>query len=244
MGYIAHPDMIARLTIIRYRKRFIPFALLSMALFRIPLWLNKNISFWKLLGTGKNGTFSKQPDWVQWGILSVVEGVGGSELGVRSQSLVLGGFIQKWLKLFNCETWTIWLEPLEGHGKWDGKEVFGVLPKQAEHEGKIAVLTRATIRFSKMKNFWSNVEGVSAKMRSSPGFIGSLGIGEIPWKKQATFSIWESRESMKEFAYRMKEHAEVIRKTRAEQWYSEEMFVRFRVLDSAGTINGTDISKN
>jgi hypothetical protein len=28
----------------------------------------------------------------------------------------------------------------------------------------------------------------------------------------------------------MKEHAEVIKKTRQQKWYSEDMFTRFRVL--------------
>jgi len=36
----------------------------------------------------------------------------------------------------------------------------------------------------------------------------------------------------------MQEHAEVIRKTHAEKWYSEEMFVRFRILSATGTLRG------
>jgi hypothetical protein len=38
----------------------------------------------------------------------------------------------------------------------------------------------------------------------------------------------------------MKEHAEVIRKTRQENWYSEDMFVRFKILASIGIINGSN----
>ncbi|MEO5944942.1 MAG: spheroidene monooxygenase, partial [Ferruginibacter sp.] len=59
------------LTIIRYRKIFVPFAFFAMAIFRLPLWLNKNISFYKLMGSGKNGTFDKTPDLQQWAILTV-----------------------------------------------------------------------------------------------------------------------------------------------------------------------------
>ena len=43
---------------------------------------------------------------------------------------------------------------------------------------------------------------------------------------------------MKNFAYQMKEHTEVIRKTRKENWYSEDMFVRFKPLKISGTIKG------
>ena len=43
---------------------------------------------------------------------------------------------------------------------------------------------------------------------------------------------------MKQFAYSMQEHAEVIRKTRKEDWYSEEMFVRFIIVGSRGSLHG------
>ena len=239
--------MIATLTILRYRKRFIPFALLSMMLFRLPLWLNKRFSFYKLLGSGRNGTFDRRPDWQQWGILAV----GNTELTVGSMESydgdnktfykqLYGSFIAGWIGLFRCEVWTIFLEPIEGHGLWDGKKVFGELPPQSEYDGKIAILTRATIRLSRLKNFWANVSSVADQMASAKGFISSLGIGEMPWIKQATFSIWENKAAMKAFAYQMREHQEVIRKTRAEKWYSEDMFVRFRIIKTTGSIRGTD----
>ena len=61
--------MICVVTIIRYPKYYGIFGVLSMALFHLPLWLNKNITFYKLMGSGKDGSFSKQPDWRQWAIL-------------------------------------------------------------------------------------------------------------------------------------------------------------------------------
>jgi hypothetical protein len=45
---------------------------------------------------------------------------------------------------------------------------------------------------------------------------------------------------MKAFAYGMKEHAEVIRKTRKQRWYSEDMFTRFRIISHRGTLKGKD----
>ena len=101
----------------------------------------------------------------------------------------------------------------------------------------IAVLTRATIRINKLNRFWQHVDSVATQMNTAEGFIISLGIGEVPWIKQATFSIWDSKAHMKQFAYQRKEHAEVIRKTREENWYSEELFVRFKILRSHGTFN-------
>ena len=228
------------LTIIRYPKKHIFFALLAMALHRLPLWLNKQIHFYKLLGSGKNGTFDIHPDWQQWGILSVSD---RSELHQNVTDHVLlkslyGNFICNWLTCFHCETWTIFLLPAEGHGTWDGKKPFGDLPKKKAFTGPVATLTRATIRFSKLKNFWQNVDSVANKMDNAEGLVTSIGIGEIPLIKQATFSIWQNREAMNRFAYEMKEHTAVIQKTRQENWYSEDMFVRFKILKSAGTIGG------
>jgi len=234
--------MLITLTIIRYPKKNIAFALLAMAMHRLPLWLNKKISFYKLLGCGKNGTFDKNPDWEQWGILAVQPLVTDIETFTTATviSKLYGSFINKWVSFFNCETWTIFLEPIEGHGKWDGKNPFGDIAKKTSYEGMVATLTRATIRLTKLKAFWQNVPTVANEMAAANGFITSFGIGETPYIKQATFSIWQSKEAMKEFAYKMHQHKEIIQKTRKENWYSEDMFVRFKPLKTLGTIKGSD----
>jgi hypothetical protein len=77
-------------------------------------------------------------------------------------------------------------------------------------------------------------------MTTAKGYVFSVGIGEVPWIKQATFSIWESAEDMKSFAYNMKEPREVVKKTRQEKWYSEDMFVRFKIISTHGTLKGID----
>ena len=191
-----------------------------MALFRIPLFFNKKLHFFKLMGTGKNGTFDKVPDLSQWSILVTYS----DNLPLEAQ---FGSFILKWFALF-CQKQTIYLlQPIEGHGLWDKKKVFGDLPATTEYEGEIAVLTRATIRLRKLRYFWQNVAPIASQMTTAEGFITSYGVGEIPWIKQATFSIWESKAMMKKFAYRMPEHKAVIHKTRKQDWYSEDMFTRF-----------------
>lgn len=83
-----------------------------------------------------------------------------------------------------------------------------------DYDGPIAVLTRATIRLSKLNSFWKNVDGVAQQMAGAHGLITSIGIGEVPFIKQATFSIWENKELMKAFAYQMHQHQDVIKKTK------------------------------
>ncbi len=233
--------MYAFLTIVRYPKNKAWAGFLSMAYFRFPLFFNKNASFYKLMGCGKNGTFDKVPDWQQWAILMITDKNNQNvHLSSFNYKKLYGRFITNWWKFFGCSKWTVILEPIEGHGKWDGKEAFGTLPRTSDYDGLVAVLTRATIRINRLQNFWKHVDGVARLMSSSDGFITSLGIGEVPWVKQATFSIWKNKESLRTFAYKMHEHIEVIRKTRQEKWYSEDMFVRFKIIASLGSINGVN----
>ncbi|MCD8739828.1 DUF3291 domain-containing protein [Mucilaginibacter roseus] len=231
--------MIVSLTIVRYKKIFIPMALFAMAIHRLPLMLNRKCRFWKLLGTGKNGTFDLNPDWQQWGLLAVWENLEDFKR-FESQS-----FIKKWWRQFCVEQWTVLCEPLQSHGKWDGDNPFVDNNKSTQvYNGPVGVLTRATIRFNRLKNFWAEVAGVADLMKKAPGYITSVGIGEAPVYRQATFSFWQTEEQMKAFAYKSREHADVIKKTRNENWYSEELFARFKPLAIYGTINGVNPLKN
>ncbi len=224
--------MLATLVIVRYPKWLGWMGFLSMAIFRFPLWLSTSLTFWKLLGCGKNGSFDKSPDWRQWALLTVHPSPNNTALPI------IPPFITQWWNILGCEKWTLLLEPIEGHGVWDGKPVFGILPKNSDYAGPICILTRATIRISKLARFWSHVNPIAEQMAGAEGFITSVGIGELPLIKQATFSIWTSKEAMKQFAYKMKDHADVVRKTHQEKWYSEDMFVRFRPISSTGSLNG------
>ena len=205
-----------------------------MAIFHFSLFINRKISFYKLFGCGKNGTFDIKPDLNQWAFLAVHK---GNPTDYNNGNLY-GVFISAWIKLFARESLTILLNPITGHGKWDGREPFGNEFGKQEYNGVIATLTRASVKISKQKYFWKHVAPVAAQMHEAKGFLFSAGIGEVPFLKLGTFSVWQSVDDMKAFAYGMKEHSEVVRKTRQEKWYSEDLFVRFRVLDSFGTYRG------
>ncbi len=222
--------MFCTLIIARFPKYIGVFGFLSMMIFRLPLMLDKKIKFWKLMGSGKNGTFDIKPDLNQWAMLYTM----------HEASFYIPRFINGYFKFFKCDVKHLILQPTEGHGLWDGKKIFGDLPKQTENEGTVAVLTRATINLNRLQRFWKNVSASASKMSTAPGFILSYGIGEVPWIKQATFSIWQNKANMKAFAYNMQQHADVIKKTRKEKWYKEELFVRFRILQVKGFDNITE----
>jgi hypothetical protein len=234
--------MYAFFTLVRYRKRYIYFALTAMALHRIPLILSRKIKFHKAFGCGQGDTFSKIADWQQYGLLAVVDSSEGeSALSLTAENLrkkIYGSFINAWWKFFGCEIYTIALKPLEGRGLWDGKKAFGELPAKSDYEGMIGILTRATIRVSKRKRFWKHVEGASHDMHKAEGYLFSVGIGENPFLRQATFSVWESKAKMKQFAYNMHHHVDAIQKAHKENWFKEDMFVRFKILRTEGTLYG------
>src|SRR3954469_21019777 len=147
-------------TITRYKKSAAIFGLFSMAVFRWFLFKNKKIHFYKLMGCGKNGTFDIRPDMQQWAILVT------TNHSFISTSELYGKFITRWWKRFNCELFTIVLQPTEGHGSWDNKKPFGDLPRQTNEDGLTAVLTRATIRWGKLKAFWQNVQSAAEPLQN------------------------------------------------------------------------------
>ncbi|MFN5422461.1 MAG: DUF3291 domain-containing protein [bacterium] len=192
------------------------------------------MKFYKLMGCGKNGSFDINPDLNQWAVIIFFKPPESekSVQDIHTAINLLGGFISSWWKLFASSKHFFLLEPYAGHGSWDGKSfVPQSNTKTVDPAGQIGVLTRATIRLSRLKAFWGAVPNAAQGLDQSKGFIFSVGIGEIPFIKQATFSVWATAEDMKDYAYKRMEHQEVIRRTRKENWYSEEMFLRFKVLD-------------
>jgi hypothetical protein len=220
------------LVVVRYPSYLAFMGLFSMAIFHVPLFLTKKIAFYKLMGTGKNGSFDIWPDFRQWSVMlfydkSHFTGDAGQPIADK----LLGKFILGWLKLFKASVRYFHLEPYAGHGSWDKQTFISQRKPSEEPIGRIAVLTRATIRLSRLIAFWKAVPSTSFQLDQHPGFVFSIGVGEVPLTKQATFSIWESEAHMKSYAYKMRAHQDVIKRTRDERWYSEEMFLRFRLLD-------------
>ena len=138
------------------------------------------------------------------------------------------------------EQLTVMMRPLVTRGKWSGRDPFAVPDTKAD-PGPIAAITRARIKPRMWPKFWSSVPPVSLDLRSDPGVVFTLGIGEAPVGLQGTFSIWRDARAISDFAYRRPAHAEVVRKTHELDWYAEEMFTRFQVLDVSGTYNGQDV---
>ncbi len=129
----------------------------------------------------------------------------------------------------------ILMHNIKAQGTWSGSNPFD---KGATYDESkpLAVITRATIKPKLAYKFWKYVPSVSKSMDNYAGLLYSKGIGEWPILMQATFSLWETGDHMMAYAYKNKKHADMVSKTRALGWYSEELFSRFHPFDIKGTL--------
>ena len=193
------------------------------------------LRFFKLLGSGANNGFGLWPNLDRYGLMAVWENATVAE-AFFGQHPFWAGYERR-----STETWTVQLAPLKSQGLWDGKNPFDYVPEiMPGDDAPVAVLTRASIRWWKTPRFWRYVAPTSAALAGAPGVVLAIGLGELPVVRQATFSVWRSAAIMQQYAYHDARHREAIRLTRQENWYAEEMFARFQVLASAGTVDGRD----
>jgi heme-degrading monooxygenase HmoA len=193
------------------------------------------LRFFQLLGSGAANGFGFLPNLDRYGFLGVWETPEAATTFFTEHTL--------WAdyQRRSLETWTAELAPLRSHGLWNGLNPFDYPTATlgaTDTAGPVAVLTRASIRLRRAWRFWGYVEPTSRALAEAPGVRLAIGLGELPLVRQATFSIWDSAEAMQQYAYRDVRHREVIQLTRREGWYGEELFARFRVLSSQGTMDG------
>ena len=140
------------------------------------------------------------------------------------------------------ENWTVFLSPISSRGYWDKTNPFK--PNKYEIEIKdnmLAALTRATIKPKIMLKFWSKVPAISKVIGNDKNVLFKMGLGEIPWFHQVTFSIWPNAETMSDFARKDGPHAKAIQSVREGNWFSEELYARFEVKKAIGKWSGTSV---
>jgi len=217
----------------RVPRRRVPAALVRMGRDRRPLRHCPGLRFAKLLGTGDGRTFTaRDADLRRWGLLSVWDSP------ADARSFENSAPARAWQRIAE-ESWRVDLRPLAARGRWAGQEPFGD-PAPGRYDGRVAAITRARIRPQRALTFWRAVPPVSSDLHRCPGLRYAVGIGEAPLGLQGTFSLWDSPRALRAFAYAGAEHAAAIRRTAEVGWYAEELFARFAVLDSTGTVDGRD----
>ncbi|MEM7131096.1 MAG: DUF3291 domain-containing protein [Chloroflexota bacterium] len=191
------------------------------------------LQFYKLMGSGNESGFSIFPDWGVYALLAVWENEAAAERFFQTASIC-----QRYTDN-SSEQWTLFLKTSQSKGLWSGNSPFHPMADLDEANRYVAVITRATIRWRRMLSFWWYVPTSQRPIQAGcQGLIFTKGIGDVPLVQMATFSLWQSFDDLKRFAYQSKEHRLAIQKTHQLGWYSEELFARFQPYRSFGTWNG------
>ena len=206
----------------------VPRALVRMGSDRRGVRRIPGATFVKLLGTGSGRTFTpRDADPHHWGVLACWADQDGPARFEQSAAY------RGWHRIADEECRFL-LRPLASRGEWAGRAPFGD-PRPHRWDGPVAAVTRARIRTDQWRRFWGAVPPVSGDLRAVAGLRLALGVGEAPVGLQGTFSVWESNAALTEFAHRRSPHVEVMRRTREVEWYAEELFARFALVDAHGT---------
>ena len=198
-----------------------------MALNRRRVRNYPGVTFSKLLGCGTGERFTpSDADPLRWGMLVVLD---EDHVDAFDKSKV----VLKWRENSRSEFRAL-LSPISSHGQWSKREPFAASAQSSD--GAIVAITRARISLLGNLRFWKAVPEVTKSLHQSPGLISAIGIGEAPIGLQGTFSVWESAQALRDFAYKGAAHSQVIADTQKYQWYSEELFARFAVLELRGSL--------
>lgn len=230
-------DQVTTITFCRYKSLIHKIWAFFMMQFAHGYLRNtEGMTFYKLMGSGKNLGFNPLPDWSVYALVQVWKNHESAKHFIDSSTLM-----SKYRDR-SSECMTIFMRCVTSHGEWSGQSPFHKTDRVVSTNPMVAVITRATIRSSKLLRFWKYVPTAQKPIKKADGLLYTKGIGEVPIKQMATFSLWESEDQMKRFAYKTGEHQQAIKMTRELNWYKEELFARFQPYEFDGVWN--DISWN
>ena len=227
---------IVAFTLARYSGRASVHALSHLVFDRFPLTFTPGLHFWRSLGVGQGRVFDPHADLQRYALFTVWDSYEALKQFESSSAIVRSMQSQA------QEVWTVHMRPVRWHGKWGGRDPLAAMVREdPPPEGPWIILTRATIRPTRLGAFLRAVPPVAEQMLQQKDLINSVGVGEAPLLFQATLSVWRTLPSITNSAYsHNQQHSDVVRRTRQEGWYREELFARFRPLASTGTWDGVN----
>ena len=220
-------------TICRYPpgQRF--WALRQMGLARRPLAATPGLDFHRLLGSGASPGFSLRPDLGRYALLAA-----WSSEHAADDFFAAAPLLRAWRE-HSSELWTVKLLPRCSRGSWAGQRPF----TPATHELPplpVLVITRASLRLRALLSFWRRVPAINRDLLASPGLRLALGVGELPWLRPVTVSLWDDDAALERFAFHGARHHQATRAAIDHRWFREDLFARFAAIASQGRVDGRD----
>ncbi|MGB3734734.1 MAG: hypothetical protein WA964_07245 [Ilumatobacter sp.] len=223
---------IASLHLVREPRVKAPLVLARLGVDRPRLSRVDGLAFWRLLGTGRGNDTGPGADLARSALFAVWDDESDLDRFLATHSIA-----RRWDHA--AESWHVRLKSLGGHGRWRGVDPLDGM-ERGSRDGAVAIITRADVRRSAGSAFGRAAREVDTELHTADGLIDVVGVGEAPVGRLATFSLWESMDAVRAFAYAMPRHQQVIEQTRDGDWYSEEMFARFEPYASDGEWDGRD----
>ena len=187
------------------------------------------LQFCKVLGSGFNGGFSTKPSLTKQGFFCVFD---SAKNATHFEDSPL-------LKAYRDHAYEFFLASVQAYssrGSWSGFAM-SCTNTNPSANAPIASLTRASIRPSKAMQFWAKAKPAEDAIKLASGKILTAGVGEAPYFRQATFTIWDDAQSLEQYA-QQGAHLSAIKAAYGQSYFSESMFTRFRVLKARGTWQG------
>ena len=194
------------------------------------------LRFYKLFGTGSGHGFTNVLNPItNTGVYAILAVWPNQQ---TAKEAMKNAIVYKKYKSKSEQNWTIFLKSISVRGLWSGETPFKTEATDSYEEQQVVALTRATIKLSNLLKFWKRVPDIESVIGSDKNVLFKIGMGEIPWFHQVTFSIWPNTNAMNTFARENGPHAAAIEAVRKENWFAEELYARFQIIDQIGSWQG------
>ena len=184
----------------------------------------------KVMGSGDGGGFGLKPSSSRQALFCLFTDEASADLFLASA--LAKGYEQRAKEFCSAK-----LRAYSCRGTWSGSAIAVTATAPEGARGPIATLTRASIRPTRALRFWRMQPASEVSLNAASGCLLATGVGEAPFFRQATFSLWESTAAMEAYA-RSGAHLAAIHAAHECAFFSESMFARFVPISLRGHWRG------
>lgn len=184
----------------------------------------------KVMGSGDGGGFGLKPSSSRQALFCLFTDEDSADAFLKSP--IAQAYAQRAQEFCSAK-----LRAYSCRGAWSGQSIAVTASPPDSGSGPIATLTRASIRPMSARCFWRMQPASEVSLNEASGCLMATGVGEAPFFRQATFSLWANTAAMEAYA-RTGAHLAAIRAAHEGAFFSESMFARFVPLQLAGRWRG------